>query len=90
VFVVEAWHSCGRHFDTTNMAWHRNSTTGCHRIKQNYDDRFFRMWVYYLLSCAGSFRARVNQLWQIVFSKTGVRGGYRRICTAAQDHERAR
>jgi cyclopropane-fatty-acyl-phospholipid synthase len=90
LFVLEDWHSFGPHYDTTIMAWHRNFTTGWHRIKENYDDRFFRMWVYYLLSCAGSFRARVNQLWQIVFSKTGVRGGYRRICTAAQDHERAR
>jgi len=90
LFVLEDWHSFGPHYDTTIMAWHRNFTTGWHRIRENYDDRFFKMWVYYLLSCAGSFRARVNQLWQIVFSKTGVRGGYRRICTAAQNHERAR
>jgi cyclopropane-fatty-acyl-phospholipid synthase len=45
-------------------------------IKDNYDDRFFRIWKYYLLSCAGAFRARGNQLWQIVLSKNGVRGGY--------------
>jgi cyclopropane-fatty-acyl-phospholipid synthase len=30
-----------------------------------------------LLSCAGGFRAREMQLWQIVFSKDGVPGGYR-------------
>jgi cyclopropane-fatty-acyl-phospholipid synthase len=35
------------------------------------------MWRYYLLASAGSFRARSNQLWQIVFSKGGLRGGYR-------------
>ena len=34
------------------------------------------MWTYYLLACAGSFRARRNQLWQIVFSNNGFRGGY--------------
>jgi cyclopropane-fatty-acyl-phospholipid synthase len=34
------------------------------------------MWTYYLLSSAGSFRARRNQLWQIVYSKSGVPGGY--------------
>jgi len=41
------------------------------------DHRFFRMWRYYLLSCAGAFRARSVQLWQIVLSKAGVRGGFR-------------
>jgi cyclopropane-fatty-acyl-phospholipid synthase len=36
------------------------------------------MWRYYLLACAGSFRVRANQLWQIVLSPRGVAGGYRR------------
>ena len=34
------------------------------------------MWKYYLLSCAGVFRARGNQLWQIVLSKWCTRGIY--------------
>ncbi len=85
LFVLEDWHSFGPHYDTTLMAWHRNFTRGWHRLAKDYDQRFYRMWVYFLLSSAGSFRARVNQLWQIVFSKTGVRGGYRRICSAAAD-----
>lgn len=29
-----------------------------YKLKESYDDRFYRMWKYYLLSCAGSFRAR--------------------------------
>jgi cyclopropane-fatty-acyl-phospholipid synthase len=37
------------------------------------------MWRYYLLSCAGAFRARDIQLWQWVFSRHGVVGGYPRI-----------
>ena len=45
-------------------------------LKEDYDERFFRMWKYYLLSCAGCFRARINQLWQIVFSKRGIKLGY--------------
>ena len=45
-------------------------------LKQRFDDRFYRMWTYYLLSCAGSFRARRNQLWQVVLSKNGVANGY--------------
>ncbi len=83
LFVLEDWHSFGAHYDTTLMAWHRNFTSGWHQIRDAYDERFFRMWTYYLLSCAGSFRARVNQLWQLVFSKTGVRGGYRRLGAGA-------
>ena len=76
LFVLEDWHSFGPHYDRTLMAWHRNFTENWHRIRETYDQRFYRMWTYYLLSCAGSFRARRNQLWQIVFSKIGHREGY--------------
>ncbi|HEX2612998.1 MAG TPA: cyclopropane-fatty-acyl-phospholipid synthase, partial [Fibrobacteria bacterium] len=44
-----------------------------------YGDRFYRMWVYYLTICAGSFRARKNQLWQIVVSKGVVPGVYQAV-----------
>lgn len=71
IFIIEDWHSFGSHYDPTLIAWHQNFTDNWHCIQDAYDRRFQRMWVYYLLSCAGSFRARRNQLWQIVFSKTG-------------------
>lgn len=76
LLVLEDWHSFGPHYDRTLMAWYDNFTHHWHRIKDRYDQRFYRMWTYYLLSCAGSFRARRNQLWQIVFSKKGLKGGY--------------
>jgi cyclopropane-fatty-acyl-phospholipid synthase len=79
LFVLEDWHSFGHHYDLTLMAWHRNFITYWDRIRHLYDQRFYRMWTYYLLCSAGSFRARRNQLWQIVFSKGGIRGGYRSI-----------
>jgi cyclopropane-fatty-acyl-phospholipid synthase len=47
-------------------------------LKERYGERFYRMWRYYLLSCAGTFRARDNQLWQLVLSPGGQAGGYRR------------
>ena len=47
-------------------------------LQQRYPERFRRMWRYYLLACAGTFRARDNQLWQLVLSPRGVTGGYRR------------
>jgi len=37
-----------------------------------YSDRFYRMWKYYLMASAGSFRARRLQLWQIVLSKGDI------------------
>jgi len=58
------------------IAWYDNFKNNWHAIKSQFDERFYRMWTYYLLSCAGSFRARMNQVWQIVFSKHGVPGVY--------------
>ena len=76
LFVLEDWHSFGQYYDKTLMAWYQNFTENWDQIKEGYDERFYRMWAYYLLSCAGCFRARRNQLWQVVFSKQGIRGGY--------------
>jgi len=76
LMVIEDWHSFGQYYDRTLMAWYRNFTKNWERVKDRYDNRFYRMWSYYLLSCAASFRARRNQLWQIVFSPKGRRGGY--------------
>lgn len=75
--VLEDWHSFGQYYDRTLMAWYDKFKSGWEKLKTLYDDRFYRMWTYYLLSCAGSFRSRRNQLWQIVFSKDGIRDGYR-------------
>ena len=77
LFVVEDWHNFGADYDKTLMAWHENFVKHWPKLQGRYDERFYRMWTYYLLSCAGSFRARRNQLWQVVFSKRGVDGGWR-------------
>jgi cyclopropane-fatty-acyl-phospholipid synthase len=76
LFVMEDWQSLGSHYDKTLMGWYRNFETNWTFLKNTYEERFHRMWRYYLLSCAGSFRARHNQLWQIVFSPRGVQGDY--------------
>ncbi len=77
IFVMEDWHNFSADYDKTLMSWHSNLENHWAEIKANYDERFHRMWIYYLLSCAGAFRARRNQLWQIVLSKKGVMGGYK-------------
>ena len=76
ILVLEDWHGFGQYYDQTLMAWHLNFTKNWDKVKDMYDKRFYRMWTYYLLSCAASFRSRRNQLWQIVFSRKGIRGGY--------------
>lgn len=75
-FIIEDWHNFGDDYDKTLMAWHDNFVSNWDKLKSKYGEKFYRMWTYYLLSCAGTFRARDNQLWQIVLSKNGVAGGY--------------
>jgi cyclopropane-fatty-acyl-phospholipid synthase len=75
-FIVEDWHNFSAHYDQTLMAWFGNLDSRWDTIRERYDDRFYRMWKYYLLSNAGAFRCRSVQLWQIVMSKHGVPGGY--------------
>ena len=78
-FVTEDVHSFGADYDRTLMAWHANFEAAWPRHAKRYGERFHRMWRYYLLACAGTFRARTTQLWQIMLSPLGVPGGYRRI-----------
>lgn len=74
---MEDWHNFGADYDKTLMAWYHNFKTNWPELKKDYDEEFFRMWKYYLLCCAGLFRARETQLWQVVLSKKGVQGGYK-------------
>lgn len=76
LFVMEDWQNFGAYYDNTLMAWYQNFIHHWENLKVKYDESFYRTWTYYLLSCAGSFRARANQLWQIVLSKNGIVGGY--------------
>ena len=69
LFIIEDWHSLGHHYDTTLMAWYGNFQAAWPKLRDRYDARFKRMWDYYLLSCAGAFRSRSIQLWQILMSK---------------------
>ena len=71
LFVMEDWHNIGPDYDTTLMAWYDNFERSWPRFKAEYGERFYRMWRFYLLGCAGAFRARGQQLWQIVMTKPG-------------------
>lgn len=79
LFVMEDWHNFGPDYDKTLMAWFENFDRNWPELKDKYDERFYRMWKFYLLTCAGLFRSRKNHLWHIVYSKYGVPGGYASI-----------
>ncbi len=71
LFVIEDWHSFGNDYSKTLLAWFKNFNANWEILRPKYGDRFYRMWKYYLLACAGAFRACKNNLWQIVLSKNG-------------------
>lgn len=80
LFILEDWHNLSTNYDKTLLAWYANFKKSYPNLDhQKYDQRFYRMWEYYLLMCAGAFRARKNQLWQVVLSKNGVEGGYKTV-----------
>ncbi len=79
VFVIEDLHNFGTDYDRTLLAWHENFVQHWPALQQHYGDRFYRMWHYWLLASAASFRVRSNQLWQIVLSPRGVSGGYQSV-----------
>jgi len=79
VFLVEDLHNFGADYDRTLMCWHANFEAAWPRFAERLGERFHRMWRYYLLMCAGGFRARDIQLWQWVLSTPGRAGVCPRI-----------
>lgn len=75
-FVMEDWHNFGLDYDKTLQAWRANFERAWPEIKEHYNDRFYRMWWYYLSASMATFRVRNSHLWQIVLSKNGIPGGY--------------
>ena len=78
LFVCEDLHNFGADYDPTLIAWHANFEAAWPDFAGELGETFHRKWRYYLLSCAGAFRARELQLWQWLLSKDGLRGGWRR------------
>jgi cyclopropane-fatty-acyl-phospholipid synthase len=70
-FVVEEWQNWAADYDRTLMAWFHNFEANWEKIKGHYTERFHRMWRFYLLASAGSFRSRRLSVWQILLSPVG-------------------
>jgi len=69
VLLLEDWHNFGPDYDRTLLAWRDNFDAAWQTLAEHYSERTRRMFHYYLSVCAGAFRARELQLWQIVFSQ---------------------
>ena len=78
-FLIEDWHNFGQDYDRTLMAWWEQFDAAWPGLESKYGKRFYRMWKYYLLSCAGFFRSRQGQLWQLVLSKRTRAKMYRSV-----------
>lgn len=78
-FLIEDWHNFGPDYDHTLMAWWDNFERAWSSLEGRYDRRFYRMWKYYLMSCAGFFRSRQGQLWQVVLGSQSRSGSYRSV-----------
>ncbi|MBT8099493.1 MAG: cyclopropane fatty acyl phospholipid synthase [Gammaproteobacteria bacterium] len=77
-FVVHDWENYGHYYSKTLSAWHENFERNWGRIKalktaHRFDEKFRRMWNYYLLTSKAAFDVEDLQLWQIVMSKMGMR-----------------
>jgi cyclopropane-fatty-acyl-phospholipid synthase len=69
VFIVEDVKNIGPNYDPTLLAWEENFRRAWPRFADRFGERFRRMWRFYLLSCAGAFRARSLQVFSVLFSK---------------------
>lgn len=72
--IMEDWHNFGSDYDKTLMAWYQRFNDAWPELALRYTPRFRRMFNYYLCACAGAFRARDIELWQVLFSR-GKEGG---------------
>ena len=75
-FLIEDWENFGQDYDRTLQAWWQNFERAWPRLERDSTPEFFRFWRYYLLSCAGFFRSRQGQLWQVVLSRSERSSAY--------------
>jgi cyclopropane-fatty-acyl-phospholipid synthase len=78
-FVVEDWHNFGADYGPTLRAWYDRLAARKDEVVARHGERFWRMWEFYLLSCAGAFAARAYQNWQILLAKRALPQGFRQF-----------
>jgi len=73
LFALEDLQNIGPDYERTLLAWWQNFDRAYPDLKHTYDERFYRMWKFYLLAAAGASRARDAQVFQLVLTKSGRR-----------------
>jgi len=68
------FESFGMHYAETLALWRERFLQNLHAVRQlGFDERFERMWDFYLGWCEGAFRERYINVVQLVFAKTGAK-----------------
>lgn len=82
-FTIEDVQNFGSYYYPTLMSWFKKFDNAWPELSkkypEKYDERFYRMWKFYLLCSAGGFKSREMQLFQIVFSKSKQLGIYEAV-----------
>lgn len=97
LLVLQDFQNIGVHYTPTLLAWHRNFETFWessdshknHPQVWGSEDVFYRMWRYYLLSCAADFAIGDSQVWQLVYAKGHLPEGYVRPADTFKDRQQA-
>lgn len=58
-----------RHYDKTLECWLKRFKEKSHEVKELFDDRFVKMWEFYLASCASAFKYRDLVVFQLQLVK---------------------
>ena len=83
--VIEDWENYGHYYVPTLQAWYERFNANWSQIQaldteRPFDERFRRMWNYYLLSCKAAFEVEELHLWHLVMTRRGSgRGVYDRV-----------
>lgn len=72
-FVLESLDNLGDSYEKTLLAWEKHFVEQWSTLSHRYDEQFFRMWRFYLLSCAALFRIRMTHVYQIVYRRAPQR-----------------
>jgi cyclopropane-fatty-acyl-phospholipid synthase len=77
--MIRDLHDIGLDYAQTLRDWHTAFQSARDELeKHGYDDRFARMWQYYLNYCEGGFLERTISTVQLVLSKPGFNGALNR------------
>ena len=77
--VMEDLHNFSADYEKTLYAWAQRFEAAWPTLSEKYGEPFYRMWMFYLNGCEALFRARMVQLYQIVYCKGGMSGGYEAV-----------